>query len=376
MAKKNNGLAGLFAAMGAGTTNPNDLAKMAQDAMKDMPGMNTGKSTMKDFDPVDMYGIDGLAKMMGNPDEMIKSLSGILGQMPDVQAMDKKDVKDRTTDDAAVIRNIFKDIPGLNKFVGKLTDEQINAGPQALFDLMEKKKKKAARKARKNGASDETIQNAETAANSAASMFMEMATKMVDEMDKVEKDHGIDTSAAAVNKSAGVKIEITPLTRLVINLIQEMGGNPADYARQLNKIAKDPTSLEKRSAKILKSVTRGNPSFLNTYAYLCSTNFSMSNIGEALKKDKFYQEQSETAQQAQQTHQTQSQSQRPNPMQGWKPGQAAKKIAKIKAKFKSGKRTATETTDALKELTDKAGNNPLALLEILATLSQDLPAGN
>lgn len=359
MAKKNNNLNDFFNSIGA---NPDGATDLTDAAMK----IFGGKDGMPDLSDLSKFAGTGA---MGNPTDMLKSLEGILKQMPDVRAMDAKDVGDRTKDDASIIRNIFKDMPGLSEFVDKLTDDQINAGPGALFDLMEKKKKKAAKKAKKAGVSDEALKGAEDASKEVLDLFLDMAGKLIDEMDKVEKDHGIDTSGAAAARAANAdestKIKRSPLTAMVIGLILEMGGNPTDHVKQLNKIVKNPASLKIRTAKILKKITRGNPAFLNTYAYLCSADFQMENITKALAKDKYFQEKREAAEKSPSDHS--------HPQKDWKPGSAAKKVAKIKAKFKSGKRTPAETTDALIALTDSAGRNPLALLEILSTLSKDLP---
>ena len=345
--KKNENLANLFAALGAKVELPTDMSSK-KDGMPDLSDLSKFAGT----------------GAMGNPEDMLKSLTGMLKMLPD----------GRKTD-ANIIRNIFKDMPGLSEFVDKLSDDDINAGPQALFNLMEKKKKKAAKKARKAGATDETIKAAEDAASEDLDMFIKFAESLIDSMTEFEKDHGIDTSTTAAKKDKGnesTKIKRSPLTAMVIGLILEMGGNPTDHTKQLNKIVENPEELEKRTAKILKKVTRGNPAFLNTYAYLCSANFKLSKVTEALAKDKMYQDQRKDAE-SKTTHQEDPQ---PNPAQDiadWKPGKATKQVAKIKKGFTSGKRTPTETTDALKNLTDKAGRNPMVLLEILSALSKDVP---
>lgn len=353
MKKNNNPLADLFASLGTGAEMPKELADQLKKMHSDM---GSNKSEIPGLDGLNMESL-----LKGNPAEMMSGLADILNT---VKKIDKKDVADRSGDDASTIRAIFKDIPEINKLISKLSDEEINAGPSALMELMHKKHKKAVKKAKAAGIDVSDMVNP-------AVDFMKFATKLVDDMDAFEKDHGIDTSKPKEAKEENEKyskIKRSPLAGMVIGLIVEMGGDPLDHIKQLNKITEDPSSLHKRAAKILTKVTRGKIEFLNTYAYLCSPDFHMSKLTEAIAKDK----QNHVNRQAEEAAKVESKS---TDHQGsdWKAGKAAKKIAKIKKQFKSGERTPAETIDAMIALTESAGSDLPALIEILNALVDEIP---
>lgn len=312
------------------------------------------------FPKLDLFGT------LNNKEDMLKLLTEVI-------KIDAKEVADRTPVDASIIRNIFKDVPGISELMDKLTDDEINLGPISLCKLMEKKKKKdvkkAAKKAKKAAKKADVIED-EIISTETVNLFMKAATKLfydiekakkAKKVEKVEKEETLDQTTTKIESNEEPQhISCSPLTAVVISLIIGLGGNPAQYMKQLNEIMQDHTSLQVLTIEILKQVTRDNPVFLNTYAYLCSVNFKMENITVAIMKDQALQEKKEPS--------------KKSDLMDWEPGKATAKIARIKKKFQSGKRTTTETIESLLRLTEDANNNPLILIEILIALSsKDLP---